>query len=161
MCQFLSTLLVWSLPTQQISSFFSLSFSHSVAVTSFPQQRPVFPHQSGILNKFTSLTFNPYHYFHSLFSSFPPSRLNTPSSLWVSYIYFSKVFLIWRAARPGRFSPWLQLLSQLLSPAGAALCWALSSIWSSVSVWVCDIRVYMSIAHGFFFRPGADWQVVI
>lgn len=87
------------------------------------------------------LTFNPYHYSHS---SFPPSvsasfplSLHSPLPLWVSYIYFSEVFLIWHGSRPGRFSPWLQLLSQLLSPAGAALCWVLSSIWGPVSMCVC------------------------
>lgn len=145
MCQFLSTLLVQSLPTQQIS-LFSLSFPHFVAVTFFPQQHPVFPHQSGLLNKFASSPFNPHHYFHSLLPPFLCPSFANHSVLSLSSLYlFQQSVLIWRAARPGRFSPWLQLLSQLLSPAGAALCWAPSSIWSSVSVWVCDIRVYMSI----------------
>lgn len=148
MCQFLSTLLVWSLPTQQISSLF-LSSSHSVVVTSFPPTTACVSTPVWYIKLVYIFDIQPISLFPFTASSFPLSRLNTPSSLWLSYIYFSKVFLIWHASRPGRFSSWLQFLSQLLSPAGAALCWAQSSIWSSVSAWVSDIRVYMSIAHDF------------
>lgn len=94
----------------------------------------------------------------SLFS--PSQSLSLSSSLslhhlppfWVSYIYFSEVFLIWQGSRPGRFSPWLQLLSQLLSPAGAALCWVPTLHLGPCFLCVC--MCVSSVQHFLFTELG-------
>lgn len=142
-----STLLHYSLPTQQISSFSSPVVN---SVTFFPPQRTVFA-DSARSNEMDLawLTFNPRRYsfpfisFSALSHSTLPQSLHHLPPFWVGYIYFSEVFLIWQGSRPGRFSPWLQLLSQLLFPAGAALCWVSSSIWGPVfSAYVCVCLAY-------------------
>lgn len=112
-----------------------------------------FQTQPGLLNGFSMFDIQSISLFPFIFPSLGLCLLSSVAPLpplWVSYIYFSEVFLIWHESRPGRFSPWLQLLSQLLSPAGAALCWVLSSIWGPISVCAClcvYVCVYVCLAH--------------